>query len=226
MKIHIFTEGTDTTTEEAEYVVAFFEGGFLPVKDLSTDLAKYGDVSIHIHSDDYGYIKGGDTVNSLATRNKNSSDEFVQAINQASRTADVLVILLTQSSFKDTVGSQCDELVSNAKQESIWCIGALRTSISDVDLKQLQSSTKEVIVYQRVGVARIDVESKERLIEAVANPLKVTSIPESPVLIEDHSLSTTYFSILTIVPLRASVGEAAAKVLADHRFVHRYPPNL
>lgn len=60
MKIEIFTEDSGTTAEkaDAEQVMDFFKGGFLPVKDLATELSSYGDVTVHILSEEYGYLRG------------------------------------------------------------------------------------------------------------------------------------------------------------------------
>ncbi|AOW80901.1 hypothetical protein HTSR_1731 [Halodesulfurarchaeum formicicum] len=58
-------------------------------------------------------------------------------------------------------------MVSNTKPNTIWCIGASRSALSSVDIEKLRSEIDDVIVYQRVGVARISTEYKDKLIDAV-----------------------------------------------------------
>lgn len=172
MDIEIFTEGSGTTAnrDDVDSVLDFFEGGFLPVKDLATDLDEYGNVTVHILSNEYGYVRGSDTVTDLDETSPIDRDQrFSQAVLRASETADIVVILLTKSTFEDIVGNQWDEIVSNAQKPSIWCFGASRNALSSLDFDELQSSVDSVIVYQRVGVARIGSEYKEQLLEMVAN---------------------------------------------------------
>jgi hypothetical protein len=65
------------------------------------------------------------------------------------------------------VTEQWEALVSNTKSNTIWCIGASRSALSSVDIEKLQSEVEDVIVYQRVGVARISTEYKDKLTETV-----------------------------------------------------------
>ena len=172
MQIEIFTEDSGTTADEGsvEQVENFFRGGFLPIKDLSTELSLYGDVSIHILSEEYGYLQGSDSTSELKPSGGDGTEAaryFSDALSEASQTADVIVILLTKSVFEETVTEQWDALVSNTKPNTIWCIGASRSAVSSVDVEMLQSEVDDVIVYQRVGVARISTEYKDELIEAV-----------------------------------------------------------
>jgi len=172
MQIEIFTEDSGTTAEEAsvEQVENFFRGGFLPIKDLSTELSSYGDVSIHILSEEYGYLQGSDSTRELKPTGGDGTEpasDFSEALSEASQTADVIVILLTKSVFKETVTEQWEALVSNTKPNTIWCIGASRSALSSVDIEKLRSEIDDVIVYQRVGVARISTEYKDELIEAI-----------------------------------------------------------
>lgn len=128
------------------------------------------DVSIHILSEEYGYVRGSDSTGELKpTRGDGTgaARDFSEALSEASQTADVIVILLTKSVFEETVTKQWEALVSNTKPSIIWCIGASRNAVSSVDVEMLQSKVDDVIVYQRVGVARISTEYKDELIETV-----------------------------------------------------------
>jgi hypothetical protein len=172
MDIEVFTEGSGTTAnrDEVEFILDFFEGVFLPVRDLSKDLGEYGNVTVHILSDEYGYVHGSDDVSNLdQIGNQDETQKFSNALFRASQTAEVVVILLTQATFEGTVCSQWENIVSNTQKSSIWCFGASRDALSSIDLSKLQSSVGSVIVYKRVGVARISSEYKEKLQDAVAN---------------------------------------------------------
>jgi len=176
MQIEIFTEDSGTTADEGsvEQVENFFRGGFLPIKDLSTELSLYGDVSIHILSEEYGYLQGCDSTSELTPTGGDGTEaarDFSEALSNASQTADVMVILLSKSAFEETVTEQWEALVSNTKPSTIWCIGASRSALSSVDVEKLRSKIDDVIVYQRVGVARISTEYKDELIEAVGQAL-------------------------------------------------------
>lgn len=172
MQIEIFTEDSGTTAEKTsvEQVEDFFRGGFLPIKDLSSELSSHGNVSIHIFSEEYGYLQGSDPTAELNPSDEDGLDgtrDFSEAVSEASRTADVVVILLTKSVFEKTVAEQWDTLVSTTKPNSIWCIGASRSAVESVDIEKLRSEAGPVIVYERVGVARLSTEYKDELIEAV-----------------------------------------------------------
>jgi len=172
MQIEIFTEDSETTAERGsvDQVEDFFRGSFLAIKDLATELSFYGDVSTHILSEEYGYLQGSDSTVKLRTFDRggaNATRNFSEAIFEASRTGDVIVILLTKSVFEETVTEQWETLVSNTKSNSIWCFGVSRSAMSSMDIEKLRSEASAIIVYERVGVARISTEYKDELVEAV-----------------------------------------------------------
>jgi hypothetical protein len=171
MQIEIFTEDSGTTAdpESVEQVKDYFKGTFLPVIDLASEINQVGDVTIHILSGEHGYLPGCDELSKL-----NSSDddgrskiEFERSLLQASSISDVIVILLTTSTFEEIVTSQWDDLVSNADQDGVWCLGASEGALSSVDIEQLESGVGSVALYKRVGVARIDTATRQELIDAV-----------------------------------------------------------
>lgn len=171
MEIEIFTEGSGTTAnlESVEQVKDYFKGNFLPVNDLADEIDRVGEVTIHILSNEHGYLLGSDHASKLKCSNiDRTEEEFRQSLLHSSSTADVVVILLTTPTFRDIVTAQWDDLVSNANQASIWCIGASRGALSSVDIDELESSVRSVITYQRVGVAPINTETKQQLIDIIA----------------------------------------------------------
>lgn len=170
MQIDIFTEDSGTTVdiESVEQVKDYFKGGFLSVMNLANEIGQSGDVTIHILSEEYGYLLGSDDVsklNSSGDDDGRSQVEFERSLLQASSTADIIVVLLTTTTFEETVTSQWEGLVSNADQDSIWCFGASKGALSSVDIEQLESRVDSVVLYQRVGVARIDTETRQVLID-------------------------------------------------------------
>lgn len=167
MRIELFTEDSGTTADQAdvERVDEYFKGRFRNVANLSSDLEKFGNVTKHVLSDEYGYIKGSTQVSELERRDSQDSYErFGKAMLQAAESADVVILLLTGSVFEKVVSNQWDRLVKRTSENSIWCIGVSRSSISTVNLDKLRSESHEVIFYERVGVARINSESKNKLV--------------------------------------------------------------
>lgn len=169
MQIEIFTEGSGTTADpkDSNYIRDFFQGGFLPVKDLADKLESFGEVTLHIMSDEHRYLLGSDDISSLDSSDKRSQEEFQKSLIEASEDADLVIILLTTSTFKETVSSQWNEIVSKINEDSIWCLGASKGALNSIDIEQLELAVRAVILYQRVGVARIDTDSKRRLIDTV-----------------------------------------------------------
>lgn len=170
MEIEIFTEGTGTTAnlESVELVKDYYKGNFLPVSGLADELSQWGEVTTHIISDEHGYLLGSDNASKLKCSNiGRTKAKFRQSLLQSSSTADVVIVLLTTPTFRDIVTAQWDEIVSNANQASIWCIGASRGAFSSVDIDDLESSIRSAITYQRVGVAPIDTETKQKLIDII-----------------------------------------------------------
>jgi len=170
MKIEIFTEGSNTTADRdsADSVRDFFMGQFQPVNHLAESLEDYGDVNIHILSEEYGYLTGGDPVSKISRGKSCEVDsEFSELIGHSAGAADVIVILLTGSAFENIIASQWDKLVSKSNQDTLWFFGVSRRAMNSVDLGRLRANSSAVDVYERVGVARIDSESKRMLVERV-----------------------------------------------------------
>jgi hypothetical protein len=171
MEIQIFTGGSNTTTNrsDVEHVEDFFKGSFLAVSGLADDLREYGDVSINIISDEYGYLRGTDSIDKL---NHNASmsakTKFSEQLHQASTSTDVLIVLLSKSEFESTVGGHWNDITEDIKSGGIWCLGLPNSVISSLDLSEVRAELDNLLIYPRVGVARIDSETKSELIELVS----------------------------------------------------------
>lgn len=122
MNIQRFTEDSGTTADGDTdlTVMDYYTGGFKTVKTVANELTKYGDVSVHVPSDTYGYCRGENHISELseATESTDSQAQFAQAIRDAAAAADVLVILLTSSAYRVAVTDQWDALTAAAGPES------------------------------------------------------------------------------------------------------------
>jgi hypothetical protein len=172
MRIEIFTEGSETTQDEQNFGVFsdFFRGQFISVQSLAESLAEYGEVNLHILSDEFGYVTGSDTpTDRTESLSKTDYTEFSNALVAAAGKADVIVVLLTADIFNRVVSGQWEDLVQKSDKDKIWCLGASRGALSSVNLSGLQEQDTEVIIYERVGVARIGNETRESLLESISS---------------------------------------------------------
>lgn len=172
MNAHIFAEGSNTTDEDRTLPAQnYFQGLFGMVTGLSEDLSASTDTTLHILSGEFGMVRGDQSVDRAAKLADNDLelDEAAQTeLLEAAKEADVMVILLSTATFEETAGEVWSELVEAAKPDSIWCIGAAQSTLDSLDFGPLEGKDCSVITYQRVGVARLDTDSREELLEAVS----------------------------------------------------------
>lgn len=79
--------------------------------------------------------------------------------------ADIVVLLLTKSSFTDVVEPIWQDFTESAKPESVWGLGLPQSVLDAVDLESLKLGS-ELYIYPRVGVARIDIETRKEILGA------------------------------------------------------------
>lgn len=175
MKSVIFTEDSSTTAESAEgkRVKDYFQGGFLSVASLEEDLAKFGETELHILSEKYGHLTGNQASSKITDSPSSGMKSFRETLHSAVSEADIIVVLLTKSTFESVVKDSWQTLTSQVQSGTIWCIGASKSSLSSVDLSKLEQNGCEVLTYERVGVARIGSETRGDLlrhIESKASP--------------------------------------------------------
>ncbi len=173
MKAHIFAEGSNTTSEDrTKPAKEYFQGLFGMVAGLTDELSESADTSLHVFSEEFGVLLGDqqivDATGSEQDGSANLWGSAQEELLTAAREADVMVILLSTDAFGKTVGEIWPELVEAAKPDSIWCIGAARSSLDSIDFKKLEEKDCSVTSYQRVGVARIGTETREELLQAVS----------------------------------------------------------
>lgn len=174
MQAHVFAEESNTTGEDRDKPVKeYYEGLFGMVADLYDELAEMTDAQLHVLSNDYGVARGEETMSVVYAGEQNPVGEGSMAeqarveLVDAADDADVMVILLSAGVFQETVEEVWEELVDAAKPESVWCLGAARSSLDGLDFEELEAKGCTVLTYQRVGVARIGTETREELLEAV-----------------------------------------------------------
>lgn len=169
MKSVIFTEDSSTTAESAEgkQVRDYFRGGFLSVTSLEEDLAEYSEIELHILSEEYGHLTGNEPSSNITDNPSPGIKSFREALCSAVSEADVIVLLLTKSTFESIVKGSWQTLSSQAQKGTIWCIGASKSALSSIDLNKLEQNNCEVLTYERVGVARIGTETRNDLLEHV-----------------------------------------------------------
>jgi hypothetical protein len=174
MQAHIFAEGSNTTADEHDQpVTEYYEGLFGMVAGLHEELAAVSDAHLHVLSEEFGVASGEETVSTIYENGqvpvgRDAMLEQAKAgLLDAATSAVVMVILLSADVFDETVGAVWDQLVGAAKPESIWCLGAARSSLDGLDFDALEAKECTVLTYQRVGVARIGTETRDELLEAV-----------------------------------------------------------
>lgn len=171
MKISIFAEDAGTTREETGIsFTQFYQGGFLTITSLEDQLDEYGDVRLHILSEEFGLVRGEEEVDEYLDQDQSRSkdeEEALSTILESAATSDVIVILLSMSKFDSLIGDNWEQITNSAKPHSIWCLGAARSSLTAVDFDLLRQKDCEIITYERVGVARISNEAREELLEQV-----------------------------------------------------------
>ncbi len=174
MQAHIFAEGSNTTAEESDLSVKeYFKGLFGIVAGLDTEIREFAETHLHVLSEEHGVLSG-DEIFSDIRKNRDvpvDKEEMVGTaqveLRRAAATADVIVILLSTDVFRATVTPVWDELVDEAKPESIWCLGASRSALGEIDVSRLEAKGCSVLTYQRVGVARIGTETRTELLENI-----------------------------------------------------------
>lgn len=175
MNIEIFTEGSSTLREDPsdDSVAQYFGGGFMSVTSFADELSEYGDPEIYVISEELGFVRGSDEVPEHSGE-KLEMEDFVNAkrsfreqMQVSASEADVLVLLFTKDMFRTAVSSQWKQLVDAAKPGTVWCIATSGKAFDRVDIDLLRSKGIELIMYERVGVARIGNETREELKERI-----------------------------------------------------------
>lgn len=174
MEAHIFAEASNTTADDDNQPIKeYYQGLFGMVAGLNDELGEFIDTDLHILSEEYGVVKGYERPSDIH-KSKNvpvGAEKMVSIAKdellRAAKNADVMVILLSTDVFRATVTEMWDELVAEARPNSIWCFGAARSALNELNFGNLEAKCCSVLTYQRVGVARIGSETRDELLEKV-----------------------------------------------------------
>lgn len=171
MKINIFAEGSGTKQEDTEIPFReFYQGSFITVSNLIDQLYEYGDIQLHILSEEFGLVRGEENVDRHIPQSDaidENQGEFLRKILEKAADADVVIILLSSSKFDSLIVKNWKDITERAKPNSVWCLGAARSSLEVIDFEPLYQIGCEIITYQRVGVARIDNETRKDLMRKI-----------------------------------------------------------
>jgi hypothetical protein len=173
MRAAIFAEGSQTTADSPEDRAAreYFQGAaFKPVITLENELSKYANTELHIFSEQFGYLQGDTVLTEISEDNIVSSEakkEFTEEIIAAAKESDILVILLSSSTFEETVARHWKDILSDTRENSIWCFGASKSTLRSIDLPDLENKVDAVLIYERVGVAPLGQDTRDELVERV-----------------------------------------------------------
>ena len=173
MKAHIFAEGSNTTADDrTKPAKEYFQGLFGMVAGLTDELSESAEASLHILSEEFGVLNGNQSIANATKSSQETSNNLWESAQKellnAAGEADVMVIVLSTNAFDKTAGNIWPELVEEAKPSSIWCIGAAQSTLNSVNFEKLEDKGCQVISYQRVGVARFGTETREDLLQAIA----------------------------------------------------------
>jgi len=174
MQAHMFAEESNTTSDTRDKPFKeYYEGLFSIVSGLDDDLSELTESHLHILSEEYGVVEAEGKIATVSEStqipvgSRKMNEQAREELLNAAVEADVMVILLSTDVFQNTVTEVWSELVDAAKPESIWCLGAARSSLDELNFDGLKSKGCTVLTYRRVGVARIGSDTREELIEMV-----------------------------------------------------------
>lgn len=174
MEAHIFVEGSETTAEDEELPLKkYYQGTFGMPANLHDEIGEYADTNLWIGSEEFGLVDGLNSPKSIRSNKETPVgsevmiEEIKGGLTDAARRADVMVVLLSKRVFEAAVQAIWAELVESAKPESIWCLGAPRSSLNAINFDSLESKGCTLLTYERVGVARLGRDIRKSLLEKV-----------------------------------------------------------
>lgn len=168
MKAVVFTEAADTVDADSEHsLLHYYKGQFRPVTSFVQKLSNFANTDLYILSSEYGVCQGSQSVSELTQAGERDQirQRAQSLLLSEVKDADIVVLLLTKSSFTDVVEPIWQDFTESAKPESIWGLGLPQSVLDAVDLESLKLGS-ELYIYPRVGVARIDIETRKEILGA------------------------------------------------------------
>lgn len=168
MRALVLVESSGTIKSNAEAAVDYYQGNFLAISQLVDNMVPYCDVDIRIITDSRGLISGSSEVSEQPSQsNKEALEDAVSLLVESASEFDIVVILLTTDVFQEVVAEHWGEIIEGVNEDAIWCLGTSRSGISDCDVDNLQEDIRELFIYERVGVAPIDNDTRESLLASI-----------------------------------------------------------
>jgi len=173
MRALVLVESSGTVNSDAETAVDYYQGNFLAVSQMIDGIKTYCDIETHIITDSNGLILGSSNVSEQPEQsNEDALEDATSLLVESASDFHVVVILLTTDVFREVVAEHWDNIIENVNEDAIWCLGTSRSGISDCDVDDLQENIRELFIYERVGVAPIDSDTRESLLASVESRTK------------------------------------------------------
>jgi hypothetical protein len=168
MNALVLSEASGTISDEHQQALNHYRGNFLPVKKLSDRLDSHADTDTYIISDDRGLLHGTDNVQDAPTKERDQTlNDAIDLLFDEISNSDIVVILTTSETFRTVVVDNWKDLVDATNTDSIWCLGSSQATLNECDIESLRDTIHKLHTYQRVGMAPIDNETQDALIETV-----------------------------------------------------------
>lgn len=168
MKAVVFTEASDTVDENAQTLLEYYKGQFRPVASLVQELSNSVDTDLYILSDEFGVSQGSLSVSELtpAPDRAQARDHAQSLLLTEVEDADIIILLLTKSVFTEILKPVWNDLTEKSMDDSIWGLGVPQSVLDELNLNSLRTK-RDLHIYPRVGVARIDTETRRSILDAV-----------------------------------------------------------
>lgn len=166
----ILSEASGTLKNEKGRAIDCYSGSFSPVRAFVHNLSEYCQTTTHIITGNKGVLKGDQELSTAPqlTKEKALEDAKELLINEV-RESDIIIILLTSSTFEKVVSRNWNEIMDNIRDNCILCLGSGRSVLEQCDISTIESSTRQIHIYERVGVAPIDSVTMDEVIESIKN---------------------------------------------------------
>ena len=176
MQATVLTEAAGTTTDDpTASLCEYYQGQFGSVQNLIEGFPDAVETTVYFADPSYGLADGSQSHAAVTSDSPVGSDEMVtqaqSMLTDVVEASDIVVILLTTDAFTQIVVPIWSDLVEGTQSDAIWCLGTSRSALEGIDIAALEDTVERVITYRRRGVARIGIEQKEALHEAIAGRL-------------------------------------------------------
>ncbi|MFC6987577.1 hypothetical protein ACFQJD_02320 [Haloplanus sp. GCM10025708] len=168
MKAVVFTESSNTVDENAQSLLNYYKGQFRPVASLVEELSNFADTDLYILSDEFGVSQASQSISGLTPGSDRAQvHEHAQSLLlKEVEDADIIILLLTKSVFTEILKPIWSDLIKKSTEDSIWGLAVPQSVLDELDLNSLRTKGT-LYIYPRVGVARIDTETRTSILDAV-----------------------------------------------------------